>query len=1192
MSTKSSRIKMFFLWILLLLLLSGFSSQQSLINHPLFDQNQVQPDGFSSQVPDIPQVDPPTNFITVDLGIFAIRLEDMTPGSEAILKLYDYEGGTLLAQVSKTAEDDGTAYFEIQDHKVYFKVGAYMEITDVLKDQTFTYTVQPLYLDKVDYESQTLVGRAKAGDIYTVFVWTTAGDKEFVVAAHSDGFWALDLAPLGYTLKEGPSYLPHIREFTASGGDGYTFFTYAYHPYCEEGTSITGQVFEADGTILRRSLISFYNATTSEIDYITYTNLDGTYGCNLPDGDYKVNALHMSPTADIRYSSYYYPNASFLEDAQTISVSSGVGASNIDFVLDTPREVFELFTFHMTDPIVSELAVRQAIAYGTNRQQLVDRFYPGNSYVMSSYLTKYNWAYTKNGVPQYAYNPQLARQTLAAAGWIDTNGDGVREKGGQLLEIDYYYSATARLKENREIQAELFVADMAAIGIKVNAIASTHLYDVATFEEFGILNFSWVTDYTGIPDGMSIYYSDNLDANLGKYDSAEADALVDAMNAEPSLAGKLPYFYQHQALIMEDLAILPLYQRCDFGDSDCDMVVDLLDVCPRDINNNCNQSNSTAEIVDVEGGNVVTNVGDVEVNVPSGAVGEAVPISISDSGTQFSVMTDQGTSTAVMGAALGPEGQTFEEPVSVILHWDDANNDGIVDGTNLSETELYISKDGKIISDLCMNSSGCDQNANTFTVQVTSFSEFAVVSLKDLDENTLGAFNGSTEINSDQPIVAISRPHNGKEIMAYNGVNAGATTLYLPMLFNDKWNYTSTFTVENTTASVSTYDITFKDAEDGSTTCILEDESLPGHRAKTYDVTKISSCDVGSLPTDWFGGATIEASQPMIAVAKPIIEGSDPITYNAFTAGAETAYLPMLFRGIWGYQSAFYVQNLGSADANLTIDFYDATGNYTCTLVDPNPVGSNVTRGYWMSSIKNVAGQCEKGATGAGFAASGWAGSAVITSTGSSEIVAIGRPHMGNEVAAYNGFSSGSTNNYLPMLFRDIWGYNAAMYIQNISTANTSITIDFYDAQGNYTCTYDDPTPLEPNATRGYWVPSVKCTSGGNFPASGGWAGSAEIITDQEVIAVGRPHLTDGEVVAYTAFTGGGARVFLPIMFRQYNGNETALYIQNLGTVDANTTITFYDEESGFYCSMEKTIAPGSAGAIWLAGVDQTVCVP
>jgi hypothetical protein len=455
--------------------------------------------------------------------------------------------------------------------------------------------------------------------------------------------------------------------------------------------------------------------------------------------------------------------------------------------------------------------------------------------------------------------------------------------------------------------------------------------------------------------------------------------------------------------------------------------------------------------------------------------------------------------------------------------------------------------------------------------------------------------NGSAEISANQPIVAISRPHIGyphlgTEIMAYNGVNYGTPIVYLPMLFNGKWGYISTFTVQNTGAGTATYDLTFKDAADGSTSCTISGESLPQHGVQTYDVTDLGPCDSGTLPTDWFGGATISSNEPLAVVAKPDINGYDAVTYNGFNGGAATTYLPMLFRGKFGYQAAFYVQNLDpSQDAFLSIDFYDAEGNFTCTYNDPASLGPSVTRGYWMGAITNA--NCEIGDPG--FDPVGWAGSAVvnISGGGSSEIVAIGRPHLGEEVAAYNGFTAGGQTNYLPMLFRGQWGYDSAFYIQNISGNDANISVNFYDVDGNFTCTYNDPIPLPSNATRGYWTPAMTCNSGGNFPV-GGWAGSAKISSSQDVIAVGRPHLSNGQVVVYNAFTGGANDVFVPMNFRDWFGNETALYIQNLGGSAATATITFYDEEDGFLCQMEQMVEPGASGAIWLAALDSSVCVP
>ncbi len=451
---------------------------------------------------------------------------------------------------------------------------------------------------------------------------------------------------------------------------------------------------------------------------------------------------------------------------------------------------------------------------------------------------------------------------------------------------------------------------------------------------------------------------------------------------------------------------------------------------------------------------------------------------------------------------------------------------------------------------------------------------------------TPDALNGGAEITSNQPIVAIGRPHMGTEIMGYNGINSGANTLYLPMLFNNIWNYTSTFTVENTTSSTATYTLTFKDGGNGTTSCVMSGETLPGHGVRTYDVTKLGACDSGYLPDPWAGGAKIESNQPLVAIVTPKVEGTDPVTYNAFTGGADTVYLPMLFRNVWGYTSAFYVQNLDSAqNATITIDFYDALGHFTCRYEDNSPIGPAVTRGYWVPSMN-----CNDGNS---FPAEGWAGSAVIESNGGEEIVAIGRPHMGTEVAAYNGFTEGGTSNYLPMLFRNMWGYTSAVYIQNVSggTITEPIEIVFYDAAGNYTCTYRDNEDLADKATRGYWIPNVNCNAGGSFPGEG-WVGSATIHTSGAAIAVGRPHLSDGEVVAYGAFTGGATEAYVPMLFRKYNGNESALYIQNLGDSDATVTITYYDEESGYYCAMAQEISLLSTSGVWLAGLDNSVCVP
>ncbi len=83
------------------------------------------------------------------------------------------------------------------------------------------------------------------------------------------------------------------------------------------------------------------------------------------------------------------------------------------------------FNLHKDTPL-QDKNVRQAIQYGVDRDRIVDMVYMG-------YAKKYDsWIYEEDPVhhpnlPQYDYNPDVANKILDEAGYIDTDGDGIRE---------------------------------------------------------------------------------------------------------------------------------------------------------------------------------------------------------------------------------------------------------------------------------------------------------------------------------------------------------------------------------------------------------------------------------------------------------------------------------------------------------------------------------------------------------------------------------------------------------------------------------------------------------------------------------------------------------------------------------------------------------------------------------------------
>ncbi len=334
---------------------------------------------------------------------------------------------------------------------------------------------------------------------------------------------------------------------------------------CTTGTTISGTVYEADGTTpLSGASISFRDYSTDAELYTATADGSGVYSCDLAVGNYRIYADGGG------YHRTYYSSSDY-ENATNVSVLVSTMLTGVDFVLDTPVNIPEHLLFNFSDSIVAELAVRQAIAYGTDRERMIAETWP-YSPVNHSIMISRSWAYTLDGVPQYAYNPTMAASLLTAAGWVDTNADGIRDKGGNPLHLDYVYRNTPA---ERTTIASIFEENMEAIGIDVTVTGEPNFALLFT-GSFSVYQYADIYDLnTNDYDGEG--YHTSSPGNWGSYNNPTADGYLDSAALQSTRAGKLPYLHDHQALVITDLAELPLLQRCNSPDSDCDGIADLVD---------------------------------------------------------------------------------------------------------------------------------------------------------------------------------------------------------------------------------------------------------------------------------------------------------------------------------------------------------------------------------------------------------------------------------------------------------------------------------------------------------------------------------------------------------------------------------------------------------------------------------------
>ena len=98
-----------------------------------------------------------------------------------------------------------------------------------------------------------------------------------------------------------------------------------------------------------------------------------------------------------------------------------------------PFTQFAMLGYNVQRPIISDIRVRQALAYGTDRPTLIEKGAHGVPLPGYSDQPRFQWAYEPN-VMKYPYDPARARALLDAAGW-KTGPDGIRVKNGQRLQL-------------------------------------------------------------------------------------------------------------------------------------------------------------------------------------------------------------------------------------------------------------------------------------------------------------------------------------------------------------------------------------------------------------------------------------------------------------------------------------------------------------------------------------------------------------------------------------------------------------------------------------------------------------------------------------------------------------------------------------------------------------------------------------
>ncbi len=360
-------------------------------------------------------------------------------------------------------------------------------------------------------------------------------------------------------------------------------------------------------------------------------------------------------------------------------------------------------------------------------------------------------------------------------------------------------------------------------------------------------------------------------------------------------------------------------------------------------------------------------------------------------------------------------------------------------------------------------------------------------------------FQGGAVLLSDVPIVAtavnIAGDPAGYPRPLYSGFDPtqASADFLIPTVLFEAFNTNTLLSIQN----VETFSIaaTLSVYAAGSGTPAFEDTyTIPAQSAKLVPAA------VMGLPSGFSGSATVHSDDGRVVAAAQetdnVSRSAKAFEGLAADAGAEQIFMAsMACLAYTGQTSNYAIQNAGGADATVEIDFYDTAGSLLATA-------TGITIGI---GNKVSVSPCS-------YIAAGLAGSAVIRSTNSQPLVAMGKIAGGGlSPTAFLGQSQGFLKVAAPYIrwkADPTTGERANVAIMNVGGGDaTNVVVNYYDAAGalagsEILATGSAPLPMFIKAN------SNPATAGaldvyGNFGVDP-YGGAIEVVSDQPVVVVVR----------------------------------------------------------------------------------------
>jgi peptide/nickel transport system substrate-binding protein len=165
------------------------------------------------------------------------------------------------------------------------------------------------------------------------------------------------------------------------------------------------------------------------------------------------------------------------------------------------------------------------------------------------------------------FDPAAAGRLLDSAGWRDTNGDGIRERGGRPLAIEVETSNSDPVRQDMLVRIQ---SDLRRIGVNLVPKPYERTTWVERLRGGDFVGCFWGWGWgPGVmaPNARMVFHSASMPPhgpNFAHYSNPRVDALIDSLLVQTDSVRGMAQWSALEQILIEDAAYAPIYLDPEF----------------------------------------------------------------------------------------------------------------------------------------------------------------------------------------------------------------------------------------------------------------------------------------------------------------------------------------------------------------------------------------------------------------------------------------------------------------------------------------------------------------------------------------------------------------------------------------------------------------------------------------------------